>query len=435
MVLGKVVFVQREVGTRREGGIMDRERLMNDKIEMIDVDAFIREIEELEDNAGNELFFEEIEDGEIFFEEDEDIDNDNDKNTDPEKVPDEEHSGPVPLNDPVKMYYRDLRRYGLLTKDDEVMLSNIIQGKFDPDKEAELRQMLSRFPLSCENEGDSLRTAAAKIMINSNLRLVVSIAKRYNCPGLQLLDLIQAGNMGLMIAVKKFDPERGYKFSTYAIWWIRQSILRSINDTGRNVRLPAYMVERIVKMNRTKREFVQKNECEPSVEELAAMLKLSVDKVRDAIRYSRDTISLDTKVGDDDDSTLMDFIPDDRVEEMTYDAINSNEASEVLRKVMDRALKERQWNVLVMRNGLAYELKEDPECLEFNRKLRNGEIKVGDGMTLEQIGKLIGVTRERVRQIESKAILELKKPVYKNKLIIYVPGHVDKREREQRRLI
>lgn len=276
-----------------------------------------------------------------------------------EMVDTEAMSDALPLTDPVRMYLKEIGRVPLLTPEEEQQLARRVAA------------------------GDE---AARQKMIEANLRLVVAVAKRYAGRGMLLLDLIQEGNMGLLKAVEKFDYTKGYKFSTYATWWIRQSITRAIADQARTIRIPVHMVELINRVIRTSHSMVQELGREPTPEEVAQKLRLSPEKVEEVLKIAQDPVSLETPVGEEDDSHLGDFIQDNEASE-PLEATASNLLREQLEKAM-ASLTPREEKVLRLRFGF-----ED-----------------GKPHTLEEVGKKFNVTRERVRQIESKALRRLRHP-------------------------
>ena len=273
------------------------------------------------------------------------------------------------INDPVRMYLKEIGQIKLLTLEEESELADRIM------------------------EGD---TEAKNILAEANLRLVVSIAKRYVGRGMLFLDLIQEGNIGLMKAVDKFDVSKGYKFSTYATWWIRQAITRAIADQARTIRVPVHMVETINKLARVQRQLTLELNREPTEEELAKKMNTSVDKIREIYKISQDPVSLETPIGEEDDSHLGDFIKDESSlspEEFATNEMLKDEISQVL-----ETLTEREEKVVRLRFGL-----ED-----------------GKPRTLEEVGQMFGVTRERIRQIEAKALRKLRHPSRSRKLRDYI---------------
>ncbi|EPH12658.1 RNA polymerase sigma factor RpoD [Facklamia hominis] len=265
----------------------------------------------------------------------------------------------IKVADPVRMYLKEIGRVDLLTADEEVEIAKRIEA------------------------GDEI---AKQELAEANLRLVVSIAKRYVGRGMSFLDLIQEGNMGLMKAVEKFDYTKGFKFSTYATWWIRQAITRAIADQARTIRIPVHMVETINKLVRIQRQLLQDLGREPTPEEIGAEMDLPTEKVRDILKIAQEPVSLETPIGEEDDSHLGDFIEDDGAlspEEFTASSLLREQLEDVLDTLTDR-----EENVLRLRFGLD-----------------DGNIR-----TLEQVGKVFGVTRERIRQIEAKALRKLRHP-------------------------
>ena len=273
------------------------------------------------------------------------------------------------LDDPVKLYLREIGRVPLLSSDEEIKLAVKI------------------------SEGDEY---AKQRLTEANLRLVVSIAKKYVGRGLPLLDLIQEGNIGLMKAVDKFEYEKGFKFSTYATWWIRQAITRAIADQARTIRIPVHMVETINKLIRVSRQLLQELGREPTPEEIAEEMKMPVERVREILKISQEPVSLETPIGEEEDSHLGDFIKDDNVP-VPADAATFTLLKEQLEEVLG-TLTEREQKVLTLRFGL-----ED-----------------GRARTLEEVGKEFNVTRERIRQIEAKALRKLRHPSRSRKLKDYL---------------
>lgn len=277
-----------------------------------------------------------------------------DENEDIEKLLADEG---VAVDDPVRMYLKDIGKIPLL----------------DPDREAYLAEKIA--------EGDE---AAKNELVEANLRLVVSIAKKYVGKGMYFLDLIQEGNLGLIKAVEKFDHTKGYKFSTYATWWIRQAITRAIADQARTIRIPVHMVETIHRVSRTSRQLLQEFGREPTIDEIAEKLGMSADKVREIMKAAQDPVSLETPIGEEDDSHLGDFIPDDS-SPTPAEAVSYQLLREQLNKVL-HTLTPREEMVIKLRFGL-----ED-----------------GRTRTLEEVGKEFNITRERIRQIEAKALRKLR---------------------------
>ena len=275
----------------------------------------------------------------------------------------------VSIEDPVRMYLKEIGKVSLLTADEEI----------------ELAQRMEK--------GDE---NAKKRLAEENLRLVVSIAKRYVGRGMLFLDLIQEGNLGLIKAVEKFDYRKGYKFSTYATWWIRQAITRAIADQARTIRIPVHMVETINKLIRVSRQLLQELGREPSPEEIAEEMDMSVDRVREILKISQEPVSLETPIGEEEDSHLGDFIQDDNVP-VPADAAAFTLLKEQLIEVLG-TLTEREQKVLRLRFGL-----DD-----------------GRARTLEEVGKEFNVTRERIRQIEAKALRKLRHPSRSRKLKDYL---------------
>ena len=283
-------------------------------------------------------------------------------------VPDLDNA--ISIDDPVKMYLKEIGALPLLTSEEEIVLAKTVEAGMRAD--------------ALPEEKEAAREAK-KELADRNLRLVVSIAKKYLGRGLQFLDLIQEGNLGLLKAVDKFDYTKGYKFSTYATWWIRQAITRAIADQARTIRVPVHMVETINKLNRISRQLLQENGREATNEELAKAMGVSIAKVREVKKIAQDPISLETPIGEKEDSHLGDFIED-------HEAIAPDDAagSILLREQIEElltGLTERERQVLELRFGL----------------------KDGKTRTLEEVGKYFDVTRERIRQIEGKALSKLKK--------------------------
>ena len=299
----------------------------------------------------------------------------------------------VAIDDPVKVYLKEIGRVPLLTPEEEVNLALTIKAgseakeKYDADPDA----------LSEEEKAACLKAikkgvAARKRLSEANLRLVVSIAKRYVGRGMQFLDLIQEGNLGLIKAVEKFDHTKGFKFSTYATWWIRQAITRAIADQARTIRIPVHMVETINKVKKANSQLLHQNGREPTADEISEYLEMPVDKVREIMRVAQEPVSLETPIGEEEDSHLGDFIPDDDAL-APADAASMSLLKEQLADVL-KTLTPREEKVLSLRFGL-----ED-----------------GNPKTLEEVGKEFNVTRERIRQIEAKALRKLRHPSRSKKL-------------------
>jgi len=279
----------------------------------------------------------------------------------------------IAIDDPVKIYLKEIGRVTLLSAEDEIKLAE---------------QMYSSDP--------KVAMAARKRLAEANLRLVVSIAKRYVGRGMSFLDLIQEGNLGLIKAVEKFDHTKGFKFSTYATWWIRQAITRAIADQARTIRIPVHMVETITKVKKVSSQLLHKNGHDPSPDEIAAELDMTVEKVREIMRIAQDPVSLETPIGEEEDSHLGDFIPDEDAPapaEAASLVLLKEQINQVLATLTDREEK-----VLRLRFGL-----ED-----------------GRSRTLEEVGKQFNVTRERIRQIEAKALRKLRHPNRSNKVRDYL---------------
>ncbi len=269
------------------------------------------------------------------------------------------------VDDPVRMYLKEIGRVSLLTAERERELAEI---------------------MTSEETTDAQREAAKQELVESNLRLVVSIAKRYVGKGMFFLDLIQEGNLGLMKAVDKFDYNKGYKFSTYATWWIRQAITRAIADQARTIRIPVHMVETIHKVSRYSRQMLQELGREATADEIGEKMGMSAEKVREIMKIAQDPVSLETPIGEEEDSHLGDFIPDEDTP-----APSDAAASTILREVIERelhTLTPREEHVIKLRFGL-YD---------------------GRSRTLEEVGKEFDITRERIRQIEAKALRKLRHP-------------------------
>lgn len=306
-------------------------------------------------------FIEEAESAELVKEEEAEAEEDT-------PVPDLDNA--ISIDDPVKMYLKEIGALPLLTSEEEIVLAKTVEAGMRAD--------------ALPEEKEAAREAK-KELADRNLRLVVSIAKKYLGRGLQFLDLIQEGNLGLLKAVDKFDYTKGYKFSTYATWWIRQAITRAIADQARTIRVPVHMVETINKLNRISRQLLQENGREATNEELAKAMGVSLAKIREVKKIAQDPISLETPIGEKEDSHLGDFIED-------HEAIAPDDAagSILLREQIEElltGLTERERQVLELRFGL----------------------KDGKTRTLEEVGKYFDVTRERIRQIEGKALSKLKK--------------------------
>ena len=338
------------------------------------MDAIFKGIHE----QGIEIVYEEAgEDQDDLFSEEnvEDIpEEDDSENDDEEKEGEKEEievsADSAGVTDPVRLYLRECGTTPLLTSEQEMSLAQTIEMGKMPGATAEQKEAAA---------------VAKQEMANANLRLVVSIAKKYPGRGMPFLDLIQEGNMGLLKAVDKFDYTKGYKFSTYATWWIRQAITRSIADQARTIRVPVHMVETINKMNRVGRRFLQEHGREATNEELAKEMETSVEKIREAKKAAQDPISLETPIGEKEDSHLGDFIEDQKTASPEDEAA-ATMRREQIHKLLD-TLTEREKGVIELRYG----------------------IDDGTQRTLEEVGKHFGVTRERIRQIEGKALKKLKK--------------------------
>lgn len=313
----------------------------------------------------------------------------------------------VSVEDPVRTYLKEIGKVPLLSADEEIELAqnmedgavatekiNVLKGRLDgasEEEKAEIKEEIKTLQRDVDKGAD-----AKKRLAEANLRLVVSIAKRYVGRGMLFLDLIQEGNLGLIKAVEKFDYKKGYKFSTYATWWIRQAITRAIADQARTIRIPVHMVETINKLIRVSRQLLQELGREPSPEEIAKEMSMPVERVREILKISQEPVSLETPIGEEEDSHLGDFIKDDNVP-VPADAAAFTLLKEQLEEVLG-TLTEREQKVLTLRFGL-----ED-----------------GRARTLEEVGKEFNVTRERIRQIEAKALRKLRHPSRSRKLKDYL---------------
>ncbi len=356
-----------DLGKKKRGVLEDHE--ITDFFGNMEVgeEQYDKILEALEQNNIDILKIDETED------EEEDTEEDNpDDDTDMENldlsVPDS-----VSIEDPVRMYLKEIGKVPLLSAEEEV----------------ELAQQM-------ENGDEETKEEAKKKLAEANLRLVVSIAKRYVGRGMLFLDLIQEGNLGLIKAVEKFDYTKGYKFSTYATWWIRQAITRAIADQARTIRIPVHMVETINKLIRVSRQLLQELGREPTPDEIAKEMNMSVDRVREILKISQEPVSLETPIGEEEDSHLGDFIQDDQVP-VPADAAAFTLLKEQLQEVL-ATLTDREQKVLRLRFGL-----DD-----------------GRARTLEEVGREFNVTRERIRQIEAKALRKLRHPSRSRKLKDYL---------------
>ena len=319
-----------------------------------------------------------------------------------EEIPEEEIVDPNTLvdsfgiDDPVRMYLKEIGKVDLLTSEQEVSLAQtMVAGQEAESQMAELEEAGEEIPQEVRAELRKLISAGEKAkqdLAEANLRLVVSIAKRYVGRGMLFLDLIQEGNLGLIKAVEKFDYTKGYKFSTYATWWIRQAITRAIADQARTIRIPVHMVETINKVIRVSRQLLQELGHDPSPEEISEEMNMPVDKVREILKIAQEPVSLETPIGEEEDSHLGDFIPDEDASEPS-EAASFTLLKEQLVEVLS-TLTPREEKVLKLRFGI-----ED-----------------GRTRTLEEVGKEFNVTRERIRQIEAKALRKLRHPSRSKKL-------------------
>ena len=314
----------------------------------------------------------------------------------------------VSIEDPVRMYLKEIGKVPLLSADEEIELAQKMEaGSVAVEKIPLLKERLAETGEEQEKEEIQAEIKALQLDVDrgsdakkrlaeANLRLVVSIAKRYVGRGMLFLDLIQEGNLGLIKAVEKFDYRKGYKFSTYATWWIRQAITRAIADQARTIRIPVHMVETINKLIRVSRQLLQELGREPTPEEIAEEMKMPVERVREILKISQEPVSLETPIGEEEDSHLGDFIKDDNVP-VPADAATFTLLKEQLEEVLG-TLTEREQKVLTLRFGLAD----------------------GRARTLEEVGKEFNVTRERIRQIEAKALRKLRHPSRSRKLKDYL---------------
>ena len=366
----------------------------------LDVEKMELVLDYLDHNGIDVLRISDDDDDEIILTEDDDVE--------VEKIDLSVPDG-VSVEDPVRMYLKEIGKVPLLSAEEEIELAQkmeagavatekiqILKSRIDNEEveEAELDGLNEEIKnLQKDVDGGA---EAKKRLAEANLRLVVSIAKRYVGRGMLFLDLIQEGNLGLIKAVEKFDYRKGYKFSTYATWWIRQAITRAIADQARTIRIPVHMVETINKLIRVSRQLLQELGREPSPEEIAEEMNMPVDRVREILKISQEPVSLETPIGEEEDSHLGDFIKDDNVP-VPADAAAFTLLKEQLEEVLG-TLTEREQKVLTLRFGL-----ED-----------------GRARTLEEVGKEFNVTRERIRQIEAKALRKLRHPSRSRKLKVYL---------------